>query len=188
MASINENVIGLCEVDGFRPWELFNLNENSFVVDLGSFRCEFSKYILDTYNCRVDAYDPLIPPYLIQHPKFIFRQLPVFDGRKVFFRNDGPSSHIFVSDGLQLETIDIRKITNEHIDLLKVNIEGAEITVLGLADLKNVGQLIVEFHLFRHCKQDMELAQKEIDQVVTRIMEFGYKMHKISDAPAYMFY
>ncbi len=186
--SINANVIGLCEVDGFCPWKLFDLNENSFVVDLGAFRGDFSKYILDTYNCRVDAYEPLRMVYPITHPKFRYRQIPVFDGSVVHFKNTGPSSHIMGNSGEPIQTIDIRSITNQHIDLMKVNIEGAEIVVLNLADLNNVDQLLVEFHLFRACEEDKELAEAEIKEVVKRIMSFGYKVHQINEAPAYMFY
>lgn len=186
--SINANVLGLCEVDGFCPWELFELDENSFVVDLGSFRGDFSKYILETYNCKVDAYDPLGIVYPILHPKFTMNRVPVFDGSTINFTNSGPSSHILGKEGEPLETVDIRRITKEHINLLKVNIEGAEIRVLQLADLNNVDQILVEFHLFRACEEDREETKKEIERAVKHVMSFGYKMRQINDAPAYMFY
>ena len=186
--SINDNVLGLCCVEGYCPFEDFKLDENSFVVDLGSFRGDFSQYILDTYNCRVDAYDPLHNPE-IGHQKFKFIQLPVFDGSEVMFENNGPSSHIMRNTGVPMKSIDIREITKQHIDLLKVNIEGAEIIVLGLADLNNVDQLLVEFHLFRACAEDYELIKKEIEQTVKRIMSFGFKMKQINDTgPAAFFY
>jgi hypothetical protein len=188
MSSINANVLGLCEVDGFCPWKLFNLNENSFVVDLGSFRGDFSSYIFETYNCRVDAYDPMQINERVSHPKFKFMRMPVFDGNDVYFENKGAGSHIMRDRGEPMQSVDIRQITKQHIDLMKVNIEGAEIVVLSLADLNNVDQLLVEFHLFRACKEDYEMAQKEIEQVVERIMTFGYKMHQINDAPSYFFY
>jgi hypothetical protein len=188
MASLNGNVIGLCEVDGFRPWELFKLDENSFVVDLGAFRGDFSQYILDTYNCRVDAYDPMPMVHPINHPKFILRSAPVFDGSDVFFYNMGPGSTIMGLEGEPMRSFDIRKITTEHIDLMKVNIEGAELVVLSLSDLKNVDQILVEFHLFRACQEDYESIKIDIENVVNRIMSFGFQMHQINDAPAYMFY
>jgi hypothetical protein len=188
--SINPNVLGLCEVGGFCPWELFNLTENSFVVDLGAFRGDFSKYILDTYNCRVDAYEPSDVVTELSHPKLTWIQKPVFDGTYVLFeRNLGPGGSIFTGEGYETESADIREITKEHIDLMKVNIEGAELRVLGLADLSNVDQLIVEFHLFRTREQDKKFMQTEIDGVVERIMSFGYKMYQIDNtSPAYMFY
>lgn len=191
--SINGNVLGLCQVDGFCPWKLFNLNESSFVVDLGAYRGDFSKYILDTYNCRVDAYEPSDMDNVINHPKFRWIQKVVFDGRKVFFeKNQGTGGNIFEYGreitGDEMQSVDIKEITKEHIDLMKVNIEGAEMVVLKRANLKNVEQLLVEFHLFRGERKGIGITKEKIDKLVKRIMSFGYKSHKINDAPAYMFY
>jgi len=187
-ASINTNVLGLCCVDGYCPFEYFKLDENSFVVDLGSFRGDFSKYIYETYNCRVDAYDPIGINVNAGHPKFRFIQKAVFDGSKVFFELTGPSSHIMRNEGYPIDSIDIREITKQHIDLMKVNIEGAEIRVLELADLNNVDQLLVEFHLFRACDEDVKLVMREIKNTVERILRFGYKFRKIDESPSYFFY
>jgi FkbM family methyltransferase len=190
--SINSNVLGLCAVDGFCPWEMFNLNEDSVVVDLGAFVGDFSKYIYETYNCRVDAYEPLNHGCQnISHPKFKLIKTPVFDGSKVWFDRDksDSSAHIFHQSGERVDTIDIREITKEHIDLLKVNIEGAEIVVMNLADLNNVDQILIEFHFFRACEEDREIVYNEITNVVSRIIGFGYKMIQIdSTSPAYFFY
>jgi hypothetical protein len=188
--SINPNVLGLCKVGDFCPWELFNLTENSFVVDLGAFRGEFSQYILSTYNCRVDAYEPSDMVYPITHPKYKWIKMPIWDGSPVLFnKNKGAGGHIFEGHGVEMPSVDIREVTKEHIDLLKVNIEGAELRVLGLADLSNVDQIVVEFHLFRAHEKDKKFMQTEIDGVLNRIMSFGYKMIQIDNtSPAYMFY
>lgn len=186
--SINANVLGLCEVDGFCPWEHFILDENSFVVDLGSFRGDFSKYIYETYNCRVDAYDPLGIHIGVEHPKFKFIRAAVLDGSIVTFEKSGTASNIMNNTGVQMRSVDIRGITKEHINLMKVNIEGAEITVLQLACLDNIDQLLVEFHLFRYSAPNFEFIKKEIEKVVERIMSFDFKMKQINSAPAYFFY
>jgi len=187
--SINANVLGLCCVEGYCPFEDFKLDENSFVVDLGSFRGDFSSYIYETYNCRVDAYDPIGINERVGHPKFRFFQSPVFDGSLVYFELTGPSSHIMRNKGEPMTSVDIREITKQHIDLMKVNIEGAEITVLGLADLNNVDQLLVEFHLFRACEEDKKIVAIEIKRTVKRIMSFGFKAKQINDTgPAAFFY
>lgn len=187
--SINENVLGLCEVDGLKVWEFFDLNEDSFVVDLGSFRGDFSKYIYETYNCRVDAYDPIGINNLISHPKFTFRKLAVFDGSEIRFTFGGTSSHILGENGEPLQSIDILEITKEKIDLMKVNIEGAEIVVLQRADLSNVKQLLVEFHLFRACEEDKELAIADIEKTFDKIMSYGFKFKQINETgPAVFFY
>lgn len=192
--SINSNVLGLCCVNGYCPFEDFKLDENSFVVDIGSFRGDFSKYILETYDCDVDAYDPLNGQHCINlektYPKFHFINKPVFDGSRVKFdvtRSDA-SANIFVNDGEEVDSVDIRDITKEHIDLMKVNIEGAEMVVLGLADLDNVEQLLVEFHLFRGEKDEFGMTKVAVDSLVDKIMGYGFKMKQINDAPAYFFY
>lgn len=185
--SINENVLGLCCEGGYCPFEDFKLDENSFVVDLGSFRGDFSKYIYETYNCRVDAYDPIGINNTVSHPKFTFRKLAVYDGSVVSFEEKGASSRISKNTGHPMGSIDIREITKEHIDLMKVNIEGAEIVVLALADLNNVDQLLVEFHLFR--AEDKDLAIMGIRKTFDRIMSFGFKMKQINHSgPAVFFY
>lgn len=187
--SINANVLGLCCVDGYCPFEDFKLDENSFVVDLGSFRGDFSKYIFETYNCRVDAYDPVGVNISGLSPKIRYIEMPVFDGGWVSFEENGSSSRIMRNISKQLKSVDIREITNQHINLMKVNIEGAEIKVLSLADLNNVDQLLVEFHFFRACEEDREIVRKEIQDVVRRIMSFGYKMKQINESgPAAFFY
>jgi len=188
--SINSNVLGLCCVDDYCPFEHFVLDENSFVVDLGAFRGDFSRYILETYNCRVDAYDPLNATQL-EHPKFTFINRPVFDGSKVKFdvTRVNTSANIFINEGEEIDSVDIREITKQHIDLMKVNIEGAEIVVLGLADLTNVDQLLVEFHLFIAPAEKTDSVIVDIKKTFDRIMSFGYKMNQINYAgPAYFFY
>lgn len=188
--SINGNVLGLCEVDGFCPWEFFDLDENSFVVDLGAFRGDFSQYILDKYNCRVDAYEPInFGCYLVNHPKFRLIKEVVFDGREVFFNreSESPGGHIFSQAGELVKTIDIRDIVKEHIDLLKVNIEGAEVQALRVADLSNVDQILVEFHLFM--MKDKEEAMKEIRETINHIMSFKFQVKQINESgPAFLFY
>jgi FkbM family methyltransferase len=170
------------------------LDENSFVVDLGAFRGDFSKYILDKYDCRVDAYDPLNGLHCTnlekKYPKFRFINKPVFDGSKVKFdiTINTPSSNIFVNDGEEMDSVDIRDITKEHIDLMKVNIEGAEMVVLRLADLDNVAQLLVEFHLFRGEKEAFGITKVAINRLANKITGYGFKMKLINDAPAYFFY
>lgn len=157
MTSINGNCLGLCEVDDFRPWEKFKLDKDSFVVDLGARSGEFSEYILNTYDCRVDAYDSINGCRLV-HPKFRFFH------EKVNGKN-------------------IKNITKEPISLMKVNIEGDEIETLMKANLKNVDQLIVEFHVFNGF-----VSQKDTDKVVKKILSYGYKSIRFGDAPAYFFY
>ena len=189
--SINSNVLGLCCVDDYCPFEHFVLDENSFVVDLGAFHGDFSRYILETYNCRVDAYDPLQESCSqLTHPKFTFINKPVFDGSKVKFDINRvvTSANIFINEGEEIQSVDIREITTQHIDLMKVNIEGAEMVILRLADLDNVEQLLVEFHLFLGERKEFGITKKKVAKSVARILKHGFKMKQINDAPAYFFY
>ncbi len=187
--SINANVLGLCEVDGYCPWKFFTLDENSFVADLGAFRGDFSRYILDTYNCRVHAYEPSDMIYPIEHPKFTWIQKIVWDGTPVFFdSNRGPGADIFENIGEKADTIDIKDITNEHIDLLKVNVEGAEMVILNRANLDNIDQILVEFHLFKRERKDIGITKEKIDDLVKLILEHGFKFVRINNAPSYFFY
>ena len=72
---------------------------------------------------------------------------------------------------------------------MKINIEGAEIRVLNLANLDNIDQIIVEFHLFMASEENHDSIKKDIEKVLKRIAKFGFKMKQIDDtSPAYFFY
>lgn len=186
MTNINSNVLGLATLDGVSPWKLFKLNENSFVVDLGAYAGEFSKYILDTYNCRVDGYEPANICFL-EHPKFRLLRKPVWNGEKVkFIDKYRRANSIINNEGIETDTIDIKDITKEKIDLMKVNIEGAEIEVLQRADLNNVEQLLVEFHLSNRLTPP--ITQEILDKVIKKILSYNYKFIKFGKAPNYFFY
>lgn len=167
---------------------MFKLNKNSFVVDLGAYQGEFSKYILETYNCRVDAYEPL-DLFKMEHPKLRIINKAVWDGTPVKYQKDrGINNSIMKGVGEEIETVDIKIITNKLIDLLKMNIEGAEIEVLKRVNFNNIKQLLVEYHFFIGKEFKPPITKKLVNESVRMIVDKGFKKYKINNAPAYFFY
>jgi FkbM family methyltransferase len=168
---------------------LIKLNKDSFVVDLGAYEGEFTKFILKKYKCRVDAYEPLKDVFNVQHKKLKFINKAVYDGSEVGINiKNGSDSSIVKKGRKKIKTIDIREITKEPIDLLKMNIEGAEIEILKIIDLNNVNQLLIEFHLFIGKRFNPPITQKVVDKAIERIMSFGFKAIKLPDnSPSYFF-
>jgi FkbM family methyltransferase len=141
------------------------LSPQSYVVDCGSHLGEFSKHIINTWQCKVFGLEP--------DPRF-FKRLPQLDNgkffqlalsnregaKKLFLGKSNCSSLYFSENGNEdsclVETVSLPEFcTNNNIhkiDLLKMDIEGAEIDVLYQLEnnfLKNkVVQLTVEFHTF----------------------------------------
>ena len=190
MKVMNKNVLGLCKIGDLTICDKFDLDGDSFVVDLGGFDGGFSKYILDKYNCRVDAYEPSKDIFRLTHPKLKFTNKAVWNGKKVkFLQTKGLDSSIKRGEGEWVETVDILDITKEPIDLMKVNIEGAEIEVLNRADLSNVRQLLVEFHVWCMDIFKPKLTRKAINDTVDKIMSYGYEQIKLrEDGAGYYFY
>jgi FkbM family methyltransferase len=80
----------------------------------------------------------------------------------------------------------LAKIGATRIDLLKLDIEGAEYDVLaGISDetLKNIGQIIVEFH--HYCVKGV--TEADTRRVVDRITHLGFQTYSI-DRINYLFF
>jgi FkbM family methyltransferase len=184
----NINVLGLYRLDGFAVCDMFELNQDSFVVDLGAWVGGFSDYILNTYDCRVDAYEPAKNVFKINHPKLNFINKAVWDGTNTQLSEDsGTGNSIKRGYGREIETVDIVDITNVHIDLLKMNIEGAEMDILPRANLDNVDQLLIEFHLFCGDRFIPPITQDGVDKVVDYIMSFGYTQLNFANEPCFFY-
>ena len=78
----------------------------------------------------------------------------------------------------------MRELGHQQIDLLKIEIEGSEYTVIDdvLADKLDVKMILVEFDEFHHRKGLSRLvAVKHIEQSSRKLMKAGYKLaHSIS--------
>jgi FkbM family methyltransferase len=143
---------------------IYDLNENSTVIDLGGYTGEWAKEIINRYNCNVYLVEPVEESYKILLEKF--RSNPkvhilkvgigIENTEKVMYVNgDGTSFNIETGEAITVEIRTIESVLNqwnlEKIDLLQVNIEGDEYELLQhmidtglISKFKN---LQVQFHL-----------------------------------------
>lgn len=89
----------------------------------------------------------------------VFNQAVWHSSDGVFFLSDGADGGAIKNDGQKIESVRLKEILLAHkeIDMLKIDIEGAELAVL--EDCQNsldfVNNLFVEYHSFNNEKQQL---------------------------------
>lgn len=141
------------------------LDHDSVFIDLGGFRGDFSAEILARYQCRSLIFEP-VPSYAEKistrfenntQAQVIVAGLAAA-ASTMTLNIAGESTSLYKSDGqtvqaklLQFEET-MRQMNVQHIDLLKINIEGGEYDLLDWlvnSDwAKRVDRLLVQFHDF----------------------------------------
>ncbi len=156
----------------------------------------FDLALIERFGVRVHAFDPTpasqawlgtqrLPDELVVHPV----GLAAYDGSAPFFANANPDwiSHSIVASsrtGSQVAEIPVRRLSSlmsslghDHIDLLKMDIEGAEYAVLD--DLLTTGlpvhQVLVEFHGDDHAS-----AAERAAPLVDRLSSAGLDLIHVS--------
>lgn len=145
----------------------YDLNENALVVDLGGYQGQWSSDIYSRFNCRVHVFEPA--PVFFQYLKWRFAANPRITPHAVglgprdetlslAMANDQSSLHnkslADTAVKIQIVCADqyLQLLRIQEIDLLKINIEGAEYDLLEhliqtqwIARIKNIQ---VQFHRF----------------------------------------
>jgi FkbM family methyltransferase len=164
------------------------LNSESVVIDAGAHRGEFSATIIADYGCRcflVEANPVLAAELKVPGAAAVISAaLAGHNGRTPFHLNANPESgSILSSDNpavarpFEVETISLPTLMNRlqvnHIDLLKLDIEGAEFEVIGTTPenvLRNVAQMTIEFHDF----QPRFAGQGLVEKARRRLKRLGF--------------
>jgi FkbM family methyltransferase len=153
------------------------INEDSIVLDLGGNKGEFSKFIVDEFRATAYVIEPIpelfnqIPEhpkikkfqYCISQEKDVEISIPENQCATIYDKNCNKK---IICKGITLE--DFLKENNiKKVDLLKVDIEGAEIEMfenLSEEILKNINQITVEFRdfLWPELKPKVELIKNKI--------------------------
>jgi FkbM family methyltransferase len=149
-------------------FEYPELNEDSLVFDVGGYHGDFAKKINDKYGCKVYVFEPHPEFYKIcldkfeQNEKVIPLNYGLSDKGGVFTISDSLDASSFVHPnhknkvGIECQVKEIFKAIDElkisHIDLMKINIEGSEYSLLIHMANKNklslVSQYQIQFHDF----------------------------------------
>jgi FkbM family methyltransferase len=174
------------------------LGPASVVVDLGANRGEFSQEIVGRFGCT---------SYAVEASPETSRTIPASDRLKVFNfavnDRDAPvqfnvssnpeTSSLHPSNlppGAQTGTVQVQGRTLasfvsehgvDHIDLLKVDIEGAEVQLFGAATpedlLRRIDQITIEFHDFTGA-----MTRGDVDSIVSRLRAAGFAAVRFSNS------
>jgi FkbM family methyltransferase len=183
------------EIRRFKEHSFFGslLPQPAIVADFGAHRGEFFEALKSEYSVS-RAFLVEANPTLAESLKETFgKESEVlhaavvgadYKGAVTFTRSTNPeSSSIFrewsaaygIADQVDVPAINLSSVIRElggRVDLLKFDIEGAEVDVLKEAlasDLKSCGQLTVEFHDRRP-----PLTRRDVDDVCRRMRAEGY--------------
>ncbi len=162
------------------------LDKKSVVIDLGANEGTFSDSIADELHCDIFACEPIPQLYNQINEKRRIKKFPYCISRKngpisikipddscasLYHPNEVKKDISIVVEGVIYSSF-IKEINVKSIDLLKVDIEGAEIDLfnsMSIADFQSHTQITVEFHDFLF----PELKER-INQIKLKIKESGF--------------
>ncbi len=176
----------------------YDLDNNSTVFDIGGYEGDWSDEIICKYNSNIFIFEP-IPNYYI-NIKNRFKdnsKVKIFNfglsnkqGKEKFSLNENASSaHKKSKNSIEVE---LKKISSfiknnniKKIDLMKMNIEGAEYDLIqDLIDnnlINKIDNIQIQFHDFiPHAKEKMNEIQKELNKThkITYQYEFVWENWK----------
>ena len=145
----------------------YPLNAESIVFDLGGYKGDFAADIYDKFQCRVYLYEPVERFYLecVQrfqnNPKITCLNYGLSNETGSFFISDEDNGSSLIKNNAvsQCEKVFVKSFSQElidleidRIDLLKINVEGAEFPILKHVLEKNltakVDHFQIQFHSF----------------------------------------
>jgi len=162
------------------------LGSDSYVIDLGANRGEFSQAMVKRYRCRVYACEP-VPEYYDQikeseRCKKYAYGISRKNGPMSLIRPDDLCPSLYHSNETKKDTTVfatgvvynsfLKEIKLSTIDLLKVDIEGAEIDLfnsMSVADVMAHTQITVEFHDFLFPQ-----LNERVEQIKGKIGDSGF--------------
>lgn len=181
----------LTQIQGHTLWRS-GLYPGAIAIDLGANRGAFSKGLIEKYRCRSIAIEanPSLAKQIDGSANLSVFNCAVAgtEGTLRFHlaENDEESSlygkeNNDSSNCIEVESIHLERFlasrSIEKIDVLKLDIEGAEIEVLASCSdrfLKSIGQITVEFHDFLGMTR-----LEDIHQTVQRLEALGFACIKI---------
>lgn len=165
----------------------YNLTEDSTIMDLGGFNGVWASQMIAKYNPNVYIVEPIPSFYanlvnvFSNNSKVNLKNIGISDKNKdgfIFINGDGSSSNLTSGEKVSVKFKTIESILKEFglsdIDLLQINIEGDEYSVLHnmiesgfINKFKNIQ---VQFHL------GIENAEAKRDSIRQRLIEKGFKI------------
>ena len=140
----------------------FNLNNNSNIINIGGFTGEWAFDIYNKYECNMYIYEPVIEYFNILKNKFkgkekvhLFNYGVLDKDTDSYIKVDGDGTSLFKGKADRLIHLrDISSIINDinSIDLIEINAEGAEYSILNkIYETNNMSKIkyfLIQFHSF----------------------------------------
>jgi len=154
----------------------YDLNENSIVFDLGLYMGDFTEKIVNKYDCFVYGYEPIQKYYDISLHKFENNpKIKIFNyglgdrTETVKIIDSADSSSIYQEALDDFEVVNIIDISDEisnlkieKIDLMKINIEGAEYTLLDRMIKSGIIEIVDNLQIQFHKEHENEITRDYI--------------------------
>ncbi|MEQ9461354.1 MAG: FkbM family methyltransferase [Phycisphaeraceae bacterium] len=160
------------------------IKPGSVVLDLGANHAGFSTVIADRYGCRCIALEPTPRLHEGYEPHPLMTYVPAAasgtSGRARFWPMPCDQASTLVAqpegESIEVECLTLRDLITRYqldrIDLVKMDIEGAEIDFLDSAsdeDLGRCDQLTIEFHDFNGL-----VDERDVRRVLDRLDSLGF--------------
>jgi FkbM family methyltransferase len=174
-------------------FKYLTLDNNSIVIDGGCYLGDFTKEILIRFGSRVLSFEPLKKEYKELVFRFeknklvnLYNQAIYDSEKKIPITLDGLNSSIFSNIKIKekklfIKTFDIANIFKKYkkIDLLKLNVEGAEYKILlrliKKKKLNNIDSYLIQFHPINGSQLDIKKIRKSfLQQGFKQIFNYNY--------------
>lgn len=174
-------------------FKYLTLDNNSIVIDGGCYLGDFTKEILIRFGSRVLSFEPLKKEYKELVFRFeknklvnLYNQAIYDSEKKIPITLDGLNSSIFSNIKIKekklfIKTFDIANIFKKYkkIDLLKLNVEGAEYKILlrliKKKKLNNIDSYLIQFHPISNSQIDVKKIRKSfLQQGFKQIFNYNY--------------
>jgi FkbM family methyltransferase len=157
----------------------YNLNPNSIVVDIGARHGNWSDLIKQRYGCNVYCFEAVkefceqlkLKNYIVFNyavvDDFGTIDLGIFEGEASILYDNKDTNNI-----INVESIPAFKmfelIDKDYIDLMKINVEGAEYNILNnLINnylISKIKSIQVQFHLIKNCEELYNKISKNLEK------------------------
>lgn len=183
MKQFEEALSGLTSIRGHHFLN-HGLNSQSVVLDLGAHLGEFSAEMIERFGCRCLAVEanPKLAATIRSSSQLVAVKAAVAgrDGPIQFSVDDNPEASRIGGNAkggnvVEVEGLTMKTLMSRHgftrVDLLKIDIEGAEFALLDSLDdafLRTIPQITIEFHDFiveLDCARQVEEAKQRLKRL-----------------------
>lgn len=141
----------------------YPLTRNSYVLDLGGYKGQWASDLYSRYRCRISVFEPIASYADKIRERFSNNDdIEIFDfglgestrTETIYIRGAGSSAYGKKAEATDMKLVDVGEWFDErhvnHVDLVKINIEGGEFELLErmikLDLVKRITALQIQFH------------------------------------------